>query len=153
MICMKSIKRNWMLAYMICLVISAVELIFCHIQGSLTQTLLTFVGICAFFGGYVCIFAKQKLPTYYDDNRVCLYSDGIFRMNVPGVSFNNSNWPHILLALRIWSVCSMVLYPILQVLIMNVFPEHYTYIGGYVLLFLTLSCMFIPVYIVGKKYE
>lgn len=111
------------------------------------------MGICAVFGGYFCIFAKTKLPTYYDDNRINLYSDGPFRMNVPGVAFNNTNWPHILHALRIWSVASIVLYPAIWVLINIFFPDTYIYVGGYVLLFLTLAGMIIPMYILGKKYE
>ena len=146
-------KKKWMFAYIICLIISAAELIFCHIHGYITENLLTLVGICAGFGGYFCIFAKQKLPTYYDDNCICLYSDGMFRMNIPGVKFNNSNWPRILQALRIWSVVSVVLYPAFHILMMSIIPVSYAYIGGYILLALTLASMFIPIYVIGKKYE
>ena len=32
-------------------------------------------------------------------------------MNIPGIHFNNSNWPHIINALRIWSGTVMIGYP------------------------------------------
>lgn len=146
-------KKQWSLIYIICLLVSLGELLYCHINGYLNQNLLTFMGICAAFGGYFCIFAKPKLPTYYDDNRINLYSDGLFRMNVPGVAFNNTNWPHILHALRIWSVASIVLYPAIWVLITILLPDAYIYVGGYALLFLTLAGLIIPIYVLGKKYE
>ena len=146
-------KKQWSFAYIICLLVSLGELLYCHLNGYLNQNLLTFIGICAAFGGYFCIFAKPKLPTYYDDNRINLYSDGLFRMNVPGVAFNNTNWPHILHTLRIWSVVSIVLYPAIWVLISIFLPDTYVYAGGYSLLFLTLAGMIIPIYVLGKKYE
>ena len=146
-------KKQWSFIYIIFLLVSLGELLYCHINGYLNQNLLTFIGICAAFGGYFCIFAKPKLPTYYDDNRINLYSDGPFRMNVPGVAFNNTNWPHILHALRIWSVVSIVLYPAIWVLISIFLPDAYVYVGGYTLLFLTLAGMMIPIYVLGKKYE
>ena len=146
-------KKQWSFIYIVCLFLSLAELLYCHINGYLSQNLLTFIGICAVCGGYFCIFAKTKLPTYYDDNRINLYSDGIFRMNVPGVAFNNTNWPHILHALRVWTSVSIVLYPAIWVLISIFLPETYVYVGGYVLLFLTLASMIIPIYVLGKKYE
>ena len=35
---------------------------------------------------------KEKLPAYYDENRICLYTDGLFEMNLPGLPLNNRNW-------------------------------------------------------------
>ena len=48
------------------------------------------------FGVYFWFFVKEKLPSYYDENKINAYSDGVFRLNLPGVGFNNSNWPHII---------------------------------------------------------
>ena len=48
------------------------------------------------FGIYACFSAKEKLPAYFDENQISAMSDGMFRMNLPGVHFNNSNWKHIL---------------------------------------------------------
>ena len=59
------------------------------------------------FGVYFIFFSKEKLPEFYDQYKVNFYSDGIFRMNVPGVCFNNSNWPHILNAVRAWACLTL----------------------------------------------
>jgi len=69
------------------------------------------VGISAFFGVYFFFFTKDRLPSYYDDNRISCYSDGAFRINMPGVYFNNSNWPHILKSIRKWTVVTVATAP------------------------------------------
>lgn len=47
------------------------------------------------FGVYFWLFMKERIPAYYDENRVSIYNDEMFQINVLGVTFNNSNWPHI----------------------------------------------------------
>ncbi|MGY4105292.1 helix-turn-helix domain-containing protein [Ignavigranum ruoffiae] len=42
----------------------------------------------------------ESLPTYYDEHAISFYTDGILRMNLRGISFNNQNWPYILLRSR-----------------------------------------------------
>ncbi|MGN8968175.1 hypothetical protein [Intestinimonas sp. HCP28S3_D6] len=54
---------------------------------------------------------KERLPAYYDQNRISAYSDGPFRINLPGVRVNNSNWPHILSAMRGWLLGVMAVFP------------------------------------------
>lgn len=49
-------------------------------------------------------FSKEKIPAYYDQNKVTAYSDGVFRMNLVGTSIKNSNWKYILQVGRIWSI-------------------------------------------------
>ena len=63
--------------------------------------------MAACFGAYYCFFAKEKLPAFYDQNKINFYSDGALRMNLPGVYFNNRNWPHILRACRTWTCVTM----------------------------------------------
>ena len=41
------------------------------------------------FGVYFIFLAKEKLPSFYDQYKINFYSDGILRMNVAGVHFNN----------------------------------------------------------------
>lgn len=65
-------------------------------------------------GAYFCFFAKEKLPTYYDQNRVCTYKDGVFELNLPCLSFNNTNWGKILKVGRIWAVTLMMIYPVIS---------------------------------------
>jgi len=146
-------RRQWIFTYFICLILCITEIILLYLSDLLHIDHFTFIGMSVFFGGYFCIFAKSKLPTYYDQNKINIYSDGMFRMNVPGVSFNNSNWPHVLQAIRCWSVISMAGYPILCFLTGTLLPDELWRIGSYALLILYLAGLFIPVYHVGKKYQ
>ena len=59
-------------------------------SGCITTGLIVSMILGAAFGIYFCFFAKEKLPTYYDENRICVYTDGLFEMNLPGLSLNNS---------------------------------------------------------------
>ena len=103
---------------------------------------------------YFWFLVKDRLPAYFDENKITAYSDGFFRMNLPGLSFNNSNWPHILRAGRIWSLTSMDGIPFLFLLLSTFAPGFMnTHEVRMILLFLYLGGLFIPLYIAGKKYE
>ena len=110
----------------------------------------------AAFGSYFVFFCKEKLPPFYDQYRVNFYSDGVLRMNVPGVYFNNRNWPHIVDAVRTWSCAVMAGWAPLFVLVWQLqraAPE-----AVFVITFITgmtsiLGGLFVPIYVVGRKYE
>lgn len=147
------IRKQHTLAYLICLLIASIETIVLYIMANVNSNQFIFLGLTAFIGGYFCIFAKQKLPTYYDENKISFYSDGPFRMNMPGVSFNNSNWPHVLQAVRGWTLVSFISYPMLCSLAALFLPESMAWVQnqGFVLLY--LAGLFIPIYVAGKKYQ
>lgn len=105
------------------------------------------------FALYFWVFAKERLPVYYDENQINAYSDGVFRMNLPGVSFNNSNWPYILRAGRWCCVGMAVFYPFLFWGLYSLFPLFWGNYGRIVSLIWILAGLFIPLYIAGKKYE
>ena len=115
--------------------------------------LMTSTVLCLIFGAYFCFFVKTKLSAYYDENHCGLYYDGPFRMNMPGVVFNNSNWPYIVRVGRIWSCAFLAFYPAVNIAMSLAFPKIWPFIELYVFLFLLLGGLFIPMYIVGKKYE
>ena len=74
-------------------------------------------------------------------------------MNVPGIAFNNSNWPYIVQGVRV-SLCLFVsLYPLLNIGMNSLNPELWQYMELYVCLLLLMGGLFIPVYVLGKKYE
>lgn len=106
------------------------------------------------FGIYFWCFMKERLPNYYDENRVNAYSDGFFRMNMQGVSFNNSNWLYIVKACRVWSatatVGSAIVWSVVSALKLTAGAEHAVFMT---LLILFLGGLFVPIYIVGKKYS
>lgn len=109
------------------------------------------------FGAFFIFGAKEKLPAFYDQHRINFYSDGAFRMNVPGVYFNNRNWPHILHAMRIWSCLSLGAWGPVYVAVRWALerfrlPEP-TYLVLLLLFGVILGGLFIPVYVVGRKYQ
>ena len=69
------------------------------------------------FGGWFWLTGRIRLPAYYDENKIGFVSDGIFRLNMAGMRFNNRNWPHILRAGRIWGMAASLLYPVLYGLV------------------------------------
>lgn len=106
------------------------------------------------FGIYLWLFIKERLPVYYDENNINTYSDGVFRMHVPGVHFNNSNWPHVVKYLRNWSLITMLTVPMIYLLLLIVIPNIENCHGIQMrVLILYLAGLFVPIYIVGKKYE
>ncbi len=108
------------------------------------------------FGIYFWFFIRERLPRYYDENRICVYSQGYFNLSMPGISFHNGSWPHMLKALRIWSAVTMVTAPLVCLLtafFSKVFPS------GWIPFFLQMAAiglylggMFAPLYIVNRKY-
>ena len=119
----------------------------------MSSSILLMMGMMLGFGLYFCVFARERLPQYYDDNKVSTFSDGVLRMNMPGVYFNNRNWPHIVRVLRIWACLTMALYPAVNIVMNYAVPELWHTVELYAGLIFVLGGMFLPVYIVGKKYE
>lgn len=114
-------------------------------------------GLSFGFGIYFWFFMKERLPLYYDENKISVYSDGIFSISLPGISFNNSNWPHMVKALRIWSAATMVTAPpvcLLPVFLPEFFPVAWLpFCLQMTVIILYLAGMFVPLYVLNKKYE
>ncbi|MBE6894386.1 MAG: helix-turn-helix transcriptional regulator [Ruminococcaceae bacterium] len=146
------IKRRNIAVVAVLVVAVLAELVFVSERGLLNDDILTFEVIAFIAALYFFIFAKEKLPAYYDQNRISTYSDGFFRMNVPFLTFNNSNWPHIINVGRIWAAVSMIVLPILYLLV-DIFAPKIWMAADFVFILLFLCGLFVPVYIVGKKYE
>lgn len=107
-----------------------------------------------FFGAYFWIRAKEQLPAYYDENRISFYNDGFFEMNIPGLCFNNRNWTHILRVGRIWSLLGATVFPFCYLWTSLLLPDGwYPVLSTGLLLLFSLGGLFVPIYIVGKKYE
>ena len=122
------------------------------VNDLLNNNLLTMMLLGSMFAAYAFLGAKDRLPAYYDENEINFYSDGIFRMNCAGVSFNNSNWPYILLSMRIWSVIQTAVLPACYLYISRAYPNLWHNIGFFLQLTLLLGGLFAPIYILGKKF-
>lgn len=147
-------KGKWGLIYLFSFMIACLEIWFSYMLGCITIGLIVSMSLGATFGIYFCFFAKEKLPDCYDENRICVYADGLFEMNLPGLAFNNNNWGKILKAGRIWAVALMLAYPAVSYIETSFLTEIWQMIIDLFLsLFFILGGFFIPVYIVGKKYK
>jgi len=146
-------KSLWWLAYIVSFAVGGAALYFSFRHGMLGSTMPTVLLLTAIFGAYFCFFVKTKLPQFYDDNAFGLYYDNGMRMNIPGVNLNNRNWPHVVRVLRIWACLTMLLYPLINILMNYCMPELWHSVELYAGLVFILGGMFLPVYIVGKKYE
>lgn len=150
----KEKRRKAALIFTVCAAVALAEMLLIRHTGRLDSTLLTLVLMSFGFGIYFWFLVKDRLPAYYDENKISAYSSGPLRMNIPGVHFNNSNWPHIVRALRIWTAASMAGLPFLFLLLASLVPGLPDSLWAkMVLLVLYLGGLFIPLYIAGKKYE
>lgn len=147
-------RRFWRRAWVACTALATVETGLVIALNRLTaielwDCLLLVEILSLLFGGYFCLFAKETLPAYYDENRISAYSDGFFHMNLPGVCFNNSNWPHILRVDRGWLLATAVLWPPVFALCRLLLPTRALWAPT---LLFALS-FFIPMMWAAKKYQ
>lgn len=145
-------RRRWQARWCGSLGLSLAEAAFLLLRGEsaaeMSDSVFLVQGLCLLFGLWACFFIRERLPAFYDENRLGYVSDGIFHLSLAGVSFNNSNWPHIVSALRVWTVGMPVLFPVLFLLL----KPWWNSVGLAVTL---LGCLglFFPVAAAGKKYE
>ena len=148
--------KKYLPAYLACNVLGAVEALAVWRLGWVSTQLETMLLLgCIFgvvFGAYFFFWTEEVLPRYYDENRISHIEQGVFRMNVPGVSFNNRNWPHILKGLRIWSALSDLLMP--PVCALATLAGRVTGVDfAMVVLLAYLGGLFLPVVVIARKYE
>lgn len=158
----KKRKKNTLM-YLLCVFICFIELICIYpvhdiqaIIGNIElMPVFMIVLFSVGFGAYFWIFIKEKLPSYYDENEIGVYVDGILHMNVPGVVYNNNNWPYIVKALRGWSVFGMVVLPIIYPLFMMLLRPMSTMPMVQLLIMLgyIIGGLFLPVFVLGRKYQ
>lgn len=147
-------KGKRLAMYLVCVLVAAVELGGIYaMQVPFTESLVTAVLFPVVFGAYFWLFAQTHLPEYYDSNRIGFWSDGPLRMNVPGVTFSNRNWPHIVNAIRIWSALTMTLFPLVHLAGFLLLPLLWPVVELYVVLLAVLGGLFIPMVVVGRKYQ
>lgn len=119
-------------------------------------SMLVLGGLSFSFGIYFWFFMKDRLPNYYDENQISVYTDGSFSLSMPGISFNNNSWPYMAKALRIWSAVTMVTVPLLSLLpvfLSDFFTAAWLpFCLQMVFMALCLAGMFVPLYVLNRKY-
>ena len=156
-------RRRWGLRYTLGVLLLAAELLVLwrgtgYLTDNFVSMLLVPLLLAAVFGLYFCFFARERLPAFYDENSISFYSDGPFRMNIPGVHFNNSNWPHILEAVRWWAAAMLALYAPVYVLIRwicGLIADQEVQFAVLMVLCMAIlfAGLFLPIYRAGRKYQ
>jgi len=114
------------------------------------------LGMCLplFFGIWFFFLMREKLPAYYDKERICFYNEGFFQLSLGGMRFSNRNWPCIMKAGRVYCFLVPVLWPLVYFLLRLVLPAPvWVFLRLPVLLLVLLGGLFIPMLWAGKKYE
>ncbi len=147
------VKTRWPLVFVLCLAACAAIMLVTHLTAGIAPALPACVACAGACAVYFIFFALLRLPAYYDQYPVSIYSDGPLRMNMIGVHFNNTNWPHILHALRIWSCASLAALPALNLVMGLLAPALWSRLNLFINLALCLGGLFGSIYIMGVKYE
>ena len=150
-------RKNWILAYLLCFLISITEIIILVVSGSslaeMKRDILLVTGGMLLFGAWFCFFAKDILPTYYDANKINYVSQGIFRIHMAGLSFNNANWGYVLTVFRVFTLGTAILYPIICYISFLVGGISAWNSVKYPTIIILVIGLLVVTYIVGKKYE
>ena len=153
----KSRKKRWRAAFGLSAALTVLVVCGLYRMGLTTEEMkdnvLLFSGMMLGFGAWFCFFAKEVLPAYYDENKIGYYAEGIFRIHVAGLRFNNSNWGPICTAMKSFLLSAAVLYPLFCLCaVMLAGAEILQKIGKPTVL-LAMLVMFAVLFVVGKKYE
>ncbi len=147
-------RKGRVVVFMMCAILGAFQLSVLHHGAGFTldkmTTPLTMFVIGAALGAYFVFLAEDRIPAYYDQNAISVYAKGPVRMNLPGVHFNNSNWPYITAFIRKWCYGAMLIAAGLFYLADRLMPAT---AGAAGLLMVFLGSFLIPLCIIGKKYE
>ena len=144
---------RWPLWYVFSLFLGAAELLLGLRLEAPLENVWTAVLMGSLFGAWFCFFALNELPCFYDENRIYGMMDGPFRMNVPGLRFSNRNWPRILTVGRVWSCAIMAALPAFCLFLWRFWPGAWPQMELPVILGATLGGLFVPLYVVGKRFE
>ena len=109
-------KRMWISAFLVSIGIVTAEAILMLASGmpiaQMGDSLYASFVMLLFAGG-LCLFVKEILPSYYDRDRINFVSQGVLRIHMPGLAFNNGNWIYVLTVFRVFSLSTAILLPAL----------------------------------------
>lgn len=159
---LKGIKRKRAVWYILGLCLSMAEMTFLFVFRErlgftlfdVTMGLMTVNPLILLMGIWVFFCMPEKLPSIYDRIRISEYASWGFQMHITGVYFNNKNWPHITKAMRYSFFLMPVCWPVLFALLCRMTPDFIWLYGQIALeLAVVLGGIFVPVVVMGKKYE
>ncbi len=145
----------WRRRFGLCVLAAAAETLLLVLLGRTWEELLfvdySLVVILALvFAAHFCCFARETLPRYYDENQISVYYDGAFRMNFPGVYFNNRNWPYILRACRVWLLALAVGWPVVYLLLGGLLTSLPVRMA---LVMAAVFSLFVPIAVAARRHS
>ena len=150
-------KRRMALPYLLSILAGGLEFLLLIRLGYAGEEVWRDLGVYLLLpillGSWFCFFSPDRIPDYYDQNRIGHYHDGPFKMNLPGVRFTNRNFPYLVRVGQIWSMATMTASPILYWLLRQLFDSYQQSPAKYIQLAATLISIFLPMIYTGRKYE
>ena len=148
-------KRKRFKIYIICLLVGAAATYYFYKnnRAQYYQSLIVIEILTAIFGAYFMFFVKERLPKYFDDNKVDYYTDGFFRLHTPGVYYNNRNWPYIIRNARISLMIVMVALPVASILVRIFFSGNLGYFMITGFSFGAILGIFLPIYFGAIRHK
>ena len=147
-------KKNWIFAFLSSIGVVIVEAILLTVSGIAIEQMgdsLYISLLILLFASWLCIFAKELLPTYYDTDKVNFVSQGIFRIHMAGLSFNNANWGYVLTVFRVFTLGIAILYPIICYISFLIGGVSLWDTVKYPAIIILLIGLLVVTYIVGKN--
>lgn len=141
-------KKKQFFLLILAMVFSGVEIFVLSFRTGSWIDYLSLWIVAAVLGIYFTLFIKEVLPSYYDENKVNFYSDGMVRIHLFNISFNNRNWMMIISYIRYWSILCLVIAPFIEYCIFLFVPA---FLRSIVVVFFFASLS--PLYFLAKKYE
>ncbi|MFV0519360.1 MAG: helix-turn-helix domain-containing protein [Lachnospirales bacterium] len=149
-------KSNRQNIFIFSIIVFALEVFIFLVLGYKINELLNELGVVVLMvlvvSGYFAYVIKDTLPTYYDENKISFYHQGMLKMSIVNLKFNNSNWKYVIKTMQMSLSCILVLYPLFYLTISWFYPEYWN-VGKKVGILIYMTVLFLPSYIVGKKYE
>ena len=148
-------KRKRFKIYIICLLVGAAATYYFYKNNGAQyyQSIIVIEILTAIFGAYFMFFVKERLPKYFDDNKVDYYTDGFFRLHTPGVYYNNRNWPYIIRNARISLMIVMVALPVASILVRIFFSGNLGYFMITGFSFGAILGIFLPIYFGAIRHK
>lgn len=104
------------------------------------------------FGIYFGCVLSEKLPKYYDEYPISGYFEKGFELQLPGVCFNNHNWPYMLKVGYYWSLLTIFFTPLVFIIFV-VLGLNNANILTMIATAVSILGLFVPCYYVGVRYS
>lgn len=149
-------RRRWALWYFAALALGVLGTLALLRAGRLDAATgsngATLLLLAAVFGAYFGFWAPGRLPDYYDEHFIDIFTDGPLRVHITGLALNNCRWPHMLRACRLWALAVLAGTPALQLLLSLLPAPLAPWVGLAATLAVALGGLFLPFVLIARRH-